>query len=112
VDVGDDGVFHLRADDFKTPKFVFWFGPSYLFVADKSSETCIMEGGTESVKFITQTLGGEFDASVRQIADSAGDLKAGGDGLGGIPETDALDPAGIKDRHATAGRVAGGVRHG
>ena len=71
-----------------------------------------MEGEAESVKFITPALGGEFDAAIGQIAHRAGDLKAGGDGFGGMPETDALNTAGIKNCHAAAGGMAGGVRHG
>jgi hypothetical protein len=112
MDVGDDGVFHLLADDFKTPKLVFRFGPAYLLVTDKSSETCIMECGAESVKFITPALGGQFHTSIGQIADRAGDLKAGRDGLGGVAETDPLDAAGIQQRHPAACRQDGVICHG
>jgi hypothetical protein len=111
VDVSDDGVFHLLPDDFKTLKFIFRNGPSYLFVANKSSKTCGAEGGAKGVEFGADALGDEFDAAVGKVADDAGDFKAGGDGSGGVTKADALHITGVKHGHAAAGGIVGGRRH-
>src|SRR6516165_10791274 len=90
VDVCDDGVFHFLASDFKSPKFIFSFRPSYLLVADKSSKTCIFQSGAKSFQLGALAFANQFDATVGKIADGAGEFKAGGDGLGGVAEAHAL----------------------
>ena len=100
VNVCDDGVFHCSADDFKSMKFIFRNAPIYMFVPNKSSKTCVPDGGVESLQFRARALGDQFDAAVRQIADNASDFKSGGHGFGGVTEPDALHAAGIKNPHA------------
>ena len=56
MNVCDNGVFHLLANNFKSPKFIFCFRPIYLLVADKSSKTCIVQRGAESVKLFARRL--------------------------------------------------------
>jgi hypothetical protein len=111
MDVCDDGVFHL-ARDFKTPKFIRCFRPSYLLVPDKSSKTCIADGGAESLQFRRIALDDQLDAAIGQIAYLAADLEAGGDGLGGVAEADALHATGVVDGQAAAGTGIWAWRHG
>jgi hypothetical protein len=68
-------------------------GPLYSFVADKTSKTFRADGGLKSFEFGARTLGDHFNAAIGQVADKADDLEAGGDGLGGVTKTDALDAA-------------------
>jgi hypothetical protein len=112
VNVCDDGVFHFLANDLKSPKFIFSVGPSYLFVADKSSKTCIMDGRAKRFEFGGCAFGDEFHATVGEIADGAGDFKTGDDGFGGVAEADALHASGIKHGHPAAGVGGVGLRHG
>jgi len=112
VDVCNDGVFHFLANNLKSPKFIFCVAPDYLFVPDKSSKTCIMERGAESFKFRVAALGDEFHAAIRQIADGAGDLKTGGDGLGGVTKADTLHAAGEKNGLPAARGGLNRLRHG
>jgi hypothetical protein len=85
--------------------------PIYLLVADKSSKTCSVQGGAKSVQFLAPALGDEFDAAIGEVADGAGDVEAGGDRFGGVPETHPLHMAVVKNGHTTEQSVGGGRRH-
>ena len=72
------------AGNFKTAKIILRVAPSYIFVADKASKSRAANGLAEGFQFLARAFGDEFDATVGQIADGAGDFKAGGDGFGGV----------------------------
>src|SRR5690242_5844004 len=111
MDVCDDCVFHFLVNDLKSPKFIFRVGPSYLLVPNKSSKTCIQNGGSKSLQFRPGALGEQFHPSIREITDGAGDFKAGGDGFGGVTKADTLHAAGVKHKQAPAGMVIIRWRH-
>ncbi len=104
MNVCNDGVFHFLTNDLKTPKFVFRFSPDYLLVPNKSSKTCTKNRGAKLLQLSSVALGNQFNPSVGQVADDAGNFKAGGDGFGGVTKTDALDPSRIKNGQTTPGR--------
>jgi len=111
MDIGDDGVFHFLTNYLKSTKFIFRVRPSYLLVADKSSKTCIVQRRVESLEFRAVAFGDEFNAAVRQIADDAGDFKAGSNGLGGVTKANALHATGEQNGHPAAGGVGNRLRH-
>jgi len=74
-------------------KFIFCVGPTYTFVADKASKSCTTNGVAKRLQFFAGALGNQGNASVRQIADDAGDFKAGGDGFRGVAKSDTLHTA-------------------
>ena len=47
----------------------------------------------ERFQFLVRAFGDQFHASIRQIADDAGDFKAGGDGFRGVAKPDTLHTA-------------------
>jgi len=74
-------------------KFIFCLPPNYTFVTDKASKSCATNGVMKCLQFPAGALGNQFNASVRQIADEAGDFKAGGDGFRGVAKPDTLHTA-------------------
>jgi hypothetical protein len=104
---------YLLADDFKIAKFIMYFRPLYMLIANKSSKTCIAEGRAVVLEFGLEAFDDEFDTAIGQVADGADDFKAGGDGLGGVPEPDTLNASGVMDNHpASSGGLVFGRRHG
>ena len=103
MNICNNGVFHFLANNLKSPEFIFCLRPNYLFVMDKSSETCRVQFRAESLEFRAVALGDEFDAAIGEIADGAGDFKAGGDGLGGVAEAHPLHAAGVNELQSAAG---------
>jgi hypothetical protein len=83
-------------------KFILRVAPTYTFVADKASKSRASDGVAKRFEFFARTFGDEFDAAVGQIAHNAGDLKTGGESLGGVAKADALDAAGIENLQAMA----------
>ena len=67
--------------------------PTYTFVADKASKSRTANGTAKRFQFLGRALGDQFHASVWQIADDAGDFKAGGDGFRGVAKPDTLHTA-------------------
>ena len=67
VNVCNDGVFHFLTNNLKSPKFIFRVRPNYLFVADKSSKTCVMQRRMESLQFRLRPFRNQFDAAIGQI---------------------------------------------
>ena len=102
VNVCDDGVFHFLASYLKSLKFIFRVRPNYLFVPNKSSQTCIVQRGAESVKFRVGTFRDKLDPTIRQIFYRAGDFKTGGDSFGSITKADTLHATGEKNQHPAA----------
>ena len=74
-------------------KFILCVTPIYTFVADKASKSCATNGVMKRLQFLAGALGNQFNAPVRQIADEAGDFKAGGDGFRGVAKSDTLHTA-------------------
>jgi hypothetical protein len=83
----------------------------YLLVPDKSSKTCVTQGRAESLEFIAGTFGDKFDPAIREVANGAGEVKAGGDSFGGIAEAHPLDLTGVMNSQAAAQSMIVGRRH-
>ena len=73
--------------------FILRVTPIYTFVADKASKSRTADGDAKRFQFFGRAFGDQFHASVRQIADDAGDFKTGGDGFRGVAKPDTLHAA-------------------
>jgi len=85
------------------------FAPIYFLPLNKASKTFIADGGAKRLEFGGGTFGAEFDAAVGQVADDAGNIKTGGDGLDGVTKSHALHAARIKNIQAAASGGRGAV---
>jgi hypothetical protein len=81
---------------------MFRFAPVYFLPLNKASETFIADGGAKRLELGGRTFGAEFDAAVGQVANDAGNIKAGGDGLDGVTKSHTLHAARIKNIQAAA----------
>src|SRR5690349_19972707 len=76
-------------------------------IADVVSET-IADGFEEAVDFLAGTFGDEFDTTVGEIADKAGDFVVACDRVSGVSEANALDVASVVDGVALRGHCVSG----
>jgi len=60
---------------------------------NKTSESGVANGRAKRLKFRTRAFRDEFNTTVWQIADGAGDFKTGGDSFSRVAKADALDAA-------------------
>ena len=86
--------------DFKSTKFIFCFGPNCLLVLNKSADFGIANRDQELFEFGLLSFGDQFDSTIVEIADCAGDFKTGCDRLHGVAKSNSLHTPRKEVRHS------------
>lgn len=82
-------------DYLETAKIILRGAPRHIFIVDKMFQSRVADGRAEGFEFFARTLGGQFDATVRQVTHGAGNIKSSGDRFRGVTKTHTLHAAGI-----------------